>query len=557
MSFAELALLLVVAAAAGVVAKAIKQPLLIGYLFAGLLLAFFGVVRDFEAIAALGKVGVALLLFLVGLEMNVRELPSLGKVALMTGLGQIIFTSVVGYLIAFALGFGVLPSIYIAVALTFSSTIIIVKLLSEKGDIGSLYGKIAVGFLLVQDFVAILILMFLAGLGGKEANLGQFFLIGVKAIALLASVWFLSKKVLPTLFDKFIASSPEILFVGSIAWALGVAALVGGPLGFSYEIGGFLAGLALSNLPEHLGIASKTRPLRDFFLTIFFLTLGTQLLVKNIGAVIAPAVVFSLFVLIGNPLIVLIIMGLLRYKKRTSFLASVTVAQISEFSFILMAMGLTLGHVSQTEVATVILVGVITMTISTYLILASDKIFLKLKDTLSIFERRLTHEMALLTEKIYNDHIVLIGCDRMGKALISFFKKKGLLYLVVDHNPKVFANLSAERIPVLLGDIDDPEIKDLAKMDKARMVISTISNTSDNLSILEYIRNLTRRPLAITKAFSKAEALKQYEAGAAFVLLPEVIAGEYLRHLFVAHGISEERIRKMGKGHFNRLITSK
>lgn len=557
MSFSDLALLLVIAAAAGVVAKALKQPLLIGYLFGGLLLALFGVVRDFEAIAALGKIGVALLLFLVGLEMNVRELPTIGKIALLTGLGQIFFTSLVGYLIALALGFGVLPSVYIAVALTFSSTIIIVKLLSEKGDIGSLYGKIAVGFLLVQDFVAILILMFLAGLGGREVSLSQFLVIGIKAIALLASVWFLSKKVLPTLFDKFIASSSEILFVGSIAWALGVAALVGGPLGFSYEIGGFLAGLALSNLPEHLGIASKTRPLRDFFLTIFFLTLGTQLLVKNIGVVITPAIIFSLFVLIGNPLIVLIIMGLMRYKKRTSFLASVTVAQISEFSFILMAMGLSLGHVGQSEVATVILVGVITMTISTYLILGSDKIFLKLKDILSIFERKVTHEQALLQEKIYNDHIVLIGCDRMGKSLISFFKKKGLLYLVVDHNPKVFANLSAERIPVLLGDIDDPEIKALAKMDKARMVISTISNTNDNMSVLEYIRNLTRRPLIITKADTKMDALREYEAGASFVLLPEVIAGEYLRHVFVSHGLSEERIRKMGKGHFNRLIASR
>ncbi|MEK7112445.1 MAG: cation:proton antiporter family protein, partial [Patescibacteria group bacterium] len=447
--------------------------------------------------------------------------------------------------------------IYIAVALTFSSTIIVVKLLSEKGDIGSLYGKIAVGFLLVQDFVAILILMFLAGLGGGEATLGQFLAIGVKAVVLFAAVWFLSKKILPSLFDKFVTSSPEMLFVGSIAWALGIAALVGGPLGFSYEIGGFLAGLALSNLPEHLGIASKTRPLRDFFLTIFFLTLGTQLLVSNVGAVITPAIIFSLFVLIGNPLIVLAIMGAMRYKKRTSFLASVTVAQISEFSFILMAMGLFLGHVSGTEVAVVILVGVITMTVSTYLILGSDRIYLKLKSFLSLFERKNTHEQALLEEKIYSDHIVLIGCDKMGRSLAAFFKRKGLLYLVVDYNPKVFANLSAERIPVLLGDVDDPEIKELARMDKARMVISTISNPKDNLSVLEYIRNLSRKPMVITKAETKQDALRQYEAGASFVLLPEVIAGEYLRHIFVSHGVSEEKIRKMGKGHFNRLIASK
>ncbi|MBI4153613.1 cation:proton antiporter [Candidatus Woesebacteria bacterium] len=557
MSFPELALLFVVAAVGGVVAKAIKQPPLIGYLFAGLLLGLLGVIKDFEAVTALGKIGVALLLFLVGLEMNIRELPTLGKIALLTGLGQIVFTSALGYLIALFLGFGVLPSVYIAIALTFSSTIIIVKLLSEKGDIGSLYGKIAVGFLLVQDFVAVLILMFLAGLGGKEASIAQFLLIGVKAIVLFASVWFLSKKILPTFFDKFVASSPEILFVGSIAWALGVAAFVGGPLGFSYEIGGFLAGLALGNLPEHLGIASKTRPLRDFFLTVFFFTLGTQLLVKDIGLVFTPAIIFSLFVLIGNPLIVLTLMGLMRYKKRTSFLASVTVAQISEFSFILMAMGLSLGHVSETHVAIVILVGVITMTVSTYMILGSDKIYLRVRNALSIFERKNTHEQALLQEIIYDDHIVLIGCDRMGKALTSFFKKKGLLYLVVDYDPKVFANLSAEKVPVLLGDIDDPEIKDLAKMDKARMVISTISNFNDNMGVLEYIRNLARRPLLITKAISKSDAVRQYEAGAAFVLLPEVIAGEYLRHIFVAHGLSEEKIRKMGKGHFTRLIASK
>lgn len=557
MSFSELALLLSVAAVAGILAKAIKQPLLIGYLFAGLVLAAFGIITDFEGVATLGKIGVALLLFLVGLEMNIRELPSIGKVALTAGLGQIVFTSAVGYILALVLGFGILPSIYIAVALTFSSTIIIVKLLSEKGDIGSLYGKIAVGFLLVQDFVAILILMFLAGLGGAEASLGQFLAIGVKAVALFGAVWFLSKKILPSLFDKFVTSSPEMLFVVSIAWALGIAALVGGPLGFSYEIGGFLAGLALSNLPEHLGIASKTRPLRDFFLTIFFLTLGTQLLVKDIGAVITPAIIFSLFVLIGNPLIVLAIMGAMRYKKRTSFLASVTVAQISEFSFILIAMGLFLGHVSETEVAVVILVGAITMTVSTYLILGSDKIFLKLKNFLSVFERKNTHEQALLEEKIYSDHIVLLGCDRMGRSLAAFFKRKGLLYLVIDYNPKVFANLSAERIPVLLGDVDDPEIKDLARMDKARMVISTISNPKDNLSVLEYIRNLSRKPLVITKAETKQDALRQYEAGASFVLLPEVIAGEYLRHIFVSHGVSEEKIRKMGKGHFNRLIASK
>lgn len=319
MEFSQIAILLVVAAVAGVIARYLKQPLLIGYLFAGFILAFLGVVTDIEVFSGLGQIGVALLLFLVGLEMNIRELPSIGKVALLTGLGQIIFTSGIGFLISRLLGFTILPSMYIAVALTFSSTIIMVKLLSEKNDLASLYGRIAIGFLLVQDFVAVLILMFLAGLGRGDVALGGYLFTFGKALVLFALVWILSKKVLPQIFERLIANSTELLFIGSIAWALGVASFVAGPLGFTLEIGGFLAGLALSNMPEHLQIASRTRPLRDFFLTIFFLLLGTRLLVGNLGEVAAPSLVFSLFVLVGNPVIILIILGLMGYKRRTSF----------------------------------------------------------------------------------------------------------------------------------------------------------------------------------------------------------------------------------------------
>jgi Kef-type K+ transport system membrane component KefB len=554
MGFPELALLLVIAALFGVLARALRQPLLIGYLGAGVLLSSLGVLKDPEAIGSLGKIGVALLLFLMGLEMNFRDLSSLGKTVLVTGLGQIVFTSVLGFLIALALGFSTLSSLYISIALTFSSTIIVIKLLSEKNDLGSLYGKIVVGFLLLQDLVAILIIMFLAGLGNGEFGITSFGVIGIKAALLFASVLLLSKKVLPYLFEKFVSSSSELLFVVSIAWALGIAAFVGGPLGFSFEIGGFLAGLSLSNLPEHLGIASKTRPLRDFFLTIFFLTLGTQLLVGDVRMFLGPAAIFSIFVLIGNPLILLAIMGMLRYKKRTSFLASISIAQISEFSLILMAMGLSLGHVTSSEFAMVVVVGVVTMIGSTYLISGADKIYLLLKNFLSIFERSNTREDALLTERQFSDHIVLVGCDRTGSALISFFERKKIPFLVVDFNPKIYHRLSADGRPVLFGDINDPEILGLCKLDRARFVISTVSSISENLTVLEYIKGLRRKPVSVFRAVSKADAVKLYHAGATYVLVPEIIAGEYLRHIFLAHGMGEERFKKMGKSHFNRLM---
>lgn len=555
MDFYQIALFLSVAALFGIIAKYFKQPVLIGYLFAGLVLAYFGFVEGSGGLADLGKIGIALLLFLVGLEMNVRELPTLGKVALATGIGQILFTSIVGFLIALLLGYAVLPSIYIGVALTFSSTIIIVKLLSEKGDLGSLYGKIAVGFLLVQDLVAVLILMFLAGIKSGQSGPIDFLFVAVKAILLFVIVWFLSKKVLPQLFSKFVSTSSEILFVGSIAWALGISALVGGPLGFSFEIGGFLAGLALSNMPEHLNIASKTRPLRDFFLTIFFLSLGSQLLVRDIGAIIVPSIVFSLFILIGNPLIVLIIMGFLKYKKRTSFLASVTVAQISEFSFILMAMGATLGHFGENEVAMVVFVGVLTMTVSTYLILGGDKIYSKIKNYLTIFERKGSREEILVSEENMVEHVVLIGGGRTGRSLIPFFKKAKYPFLVIDYNPKVFTNLAAEKTSVILGDADDTDVLDLAKLKQAKIVISTIANMTDSLSLLDYLKLVKSNALVVTKASSKEEAIKLYEAGSDYVLLPEVIAGEYLRHVFVSHGLGPARIEKMGKGHFKRLTS--
>ncbi len=545
---------MVVAAVFGVVAKFFKQPVLIGYLFAGLVLAYLGLIHDTEGLEALGKIGIALLLFLVGLEMNIKELPSLGKVAMFTGIGQIVFTSVLGFLIALVLGYAPIPALYIAVALTFSSTIIIVKLLSEKGDLGSLYGKIAVGFLLVQDFVAILILMFLAGLKNGQASPIEFVLIGIKAVLLFIVVWFLSKKILPFLFNKFVATSPELMFVGSVAWALGVSSLVGGPLGFSFEIGGFLAGLALSNLPEHLNVAAKTRPLRDFFLTIFFLVLGSQLLIHDVSGIIGPSIVFSLFILIGNPLIVLIIMGIMKYKKRTSFLASVTVAQISEFSFILMSMGYSLGHFGEKEVAMVVLVGVVTMTASTYLILGADKIYTKIKNYLSVFERKGSRDEVLVSEADLSDHVVLVGGGRTGKSLISYFKKSHIPFVVIDYNPKVFTNLAADKISVILGDIDDTDVLQLAKIDKSRLVVSAAPNLQDNLSLLEYVKTLSSRPIVIVKSSTREEALKLYEAGASYVLLPEVIAGEYLRHVFVSHGLSETRIKKMGKGHFNRLV---
>lgn len=551
MSFPELAILLGAAALGGIVAKLIRQPPIIGYLFAGFVLAALGLVNGGADYEPLSKIGITLLLFLVGIELNLSELPFIGKVALITGILQIIVTFTLGFLLASLLGFGALPAIYIAVGLTFSSTVIIVKLLSEKNDLRSLYGKISIGILLVQDLVAVVILMFLAGIANQGFGPGYLF-VAARGIALFLVIWFLSRKVLPSFFARVIDQSTELIFVVSIAWVLVVAALVAGPLGFSVEIGGFLAGVALSNLPEHLQIATRTRPLRDFFLTLFFLLLGRSLVVGHVGSLLVPALVFSLFVLFVKPLVVLLIMRVQGFRKRTNFMTSINSAQISEFSLILVAAGLALNHVTQTEVSLMVLVGVVTMTLSSYLIVGADGVYERLKKALPIFEGK-NKKPEATRESSKKGHIVLVGGHRTGRTLLSLFKKRKEDFVVVDYNPDLASELTRSNIPVIFGDITEEDILSEAGIDRAKLVISTTADLHDNLTLLSYIKGLRPEPLSILKAQTAREAALLYQKGAGYVIVPEVVAGEHIRHILKTYGFKPKKVKALGAAHAKRL----
>ncbi|KKR30818.1 hypothetical protein A2715_01810 [Candidatus Woesebacteria bacterium RIFCSPHIGHO2_01_FULL_39_32] len=555
MDFSQLSILLVVAAVFAFAAKLLRQPLLVGYLFAGVALSVSGLITDHFALENLGKIGVALLLFLLGLEMNIKEVATIGKHASIAGFFEMALTAVVGLGLALILGFSLVPALYIATALTFSSTIIMVKLLSDKKDLSSLYGKISVGSLLFQDIVAILILIFLAGVGGGGSSLSDYFFVAVKLAILLISLYIFARKAIPPFFERFVAGSPELLFIVSVAWALGVASFVAGPVGFSLEIGGFLAGLSLSTLPEHLQIASRSRSLHDFFLILFFVFLGTQLVLGvPIQSILLPAILFSAVVLLINPISVLVVLGIMGYKKRTSFLSALTVSQTSEFSLILLTVGLQLGHVRQSDVATVVLVTAITMTVSTYIILGGDKLYKRLQRSLSIFERRKTTEHIDNIPTSLKNHVVIAGCHRTGRTLIRYFKAKKYDFLVVDFNPSVYNELTAENINVIFGDISDPEILEAAGIVSARLIISTVGNLQDNLTLLEYVVEAEEKPLTIFTSSSRTHALKLYEKGADYVVVPEVVAGDHIRNLLRIYGTRSERLKKAGQSHFNRLI---
>src|SRR3989338_7047268 len=328
--FSEIAIVVVLAAALGFLAHFLKQPTVVGYLVAGILIGPLGywewtakwlaqigspVSNHFDVLNVFSEIGITLLLFMVGLEINTQNLKEVGKPALWTGLGQIVFTFAAGFFLVRFLGFSELASAYISIALTLSSTIIVVQLLSQKKDLNSLYGKIVVGFLLVQDFIAILALIFLSGFSNTAGSTSLFYsvlgflFVFLKGGVLLFATVYLSRKLFPRLMN-LIGRSQEILYIFSLAWGLGLAALMASPwIGFSIEIGGLLAGLALANSVTHFQVASRMKPVRDFFIMLFFVALGARLAVGDFSAVLSPAAVLSVFVLIGNPIIVMIIMA--------------------------------------------------------------------------------------------------------------------------------------------------------------------------------------------------------------------------------------------------------
>jgi len=524
----ELSIVVLIAAGLGIAARLLKQPVILAYLFAGIAIGIFGFfhLSNKELFQTFSELGIMFLLFLIGLEINYTSLRLVGKTSVLVGLAQIILTFIPGFFIARLFNFNYLESAYIAIALTFSSTIIVIKLLSEKRDTNSLYGKISIGFLLVQDFVAILILIFLAGIqAGKEIVFNNVFLTTLKGLGLFIIMFYLGRKILPLIFDK-IARSEELLFLTSLAWCFGIATLVV-KTGFSIEIGGFLAGIALANSSEHFQISARIRSLRDFFILIFFVILGSSLVFSNFSGLTLPIIVFSLFVLIGNPLIVLIIMGLLGYRKRTSFLAGVTVAQISEFSLILAALGLKLGHLNEKIVSLITAVGIITITLSTYLIIYGEEIFRRLSHFLSIFERRIKKQEGL-DELSFCKPIVLIGAHRVGQNIASHLDKKDLL--IIDFDPDVINRLRKQGYHILFGDISDSEILEKANLKSSRLIICTSPNFEDNLRILEEVsvQEKKNRPKIILRAENEKDAKILYKKGADYVLLPYLTSGQYL-----------------------------
>lgn len=531
-AFGEVATLLVMAAVVGFVGILLRQPLIVSFIAVGLIAgpSALDVVRSDAQISLLSQLGIAVLLFLVGIKLDIKLIRSLGAVSLTTGLGQVAFTSVFGFVIGLVLGLDALTSIYVAVALTFSSTIIIVKLLSDKREIDSLHGQIALGFLIVQDLVVVIAMIVLSAVGigaGDHGGPDNILVVLGSGVVLVGLVVLFVRHVANPLTER-LARAPELLVIFAIALAA-IFAAISDFVGLGKEVGGLLAGVSLASTPYRETIAARLAPLRDFLLLFFFIALGATLDLSLLGAHVTGAIAFSLFVLIGNPLIVLAIMGAMGYRKRTGFLAGLTVAQISEFSLIFIAMGVSLGHVNQDALGLVTMVGLVTIAASTYMITYSHQLYRLFEPVLGIFERRGTPREP--GDGMYRGgagyDVLVFGLGRFGTAIGQRLRSKGLRVLGVDFNPLAVRRWRDLGLDTEYGDATDPEFIAHLPLKDTKWVVSTVpvhptglSHEDARMTLLQITRMAGFQGRIVITSHSKADTNDLLESGADIVLEP-------------------------------------
>ncbi|HEY4506082.1 MAG TPA: cation:proton antiporter family protein [Candidatus Paceibacterota bacterium] len=535
--FIELSVIVFAVVLISILIRLLRQPLVVGYILAGIIVGpyFLNILHSTEIVELFSKMGIAILLFIVGLSLKPSVIKEVGMVSLVTAIGQVIFTSIAGFAICRLLGFTPIISIYVAVALTFSSTIIVLKLLSDKGDMDNLYGKISMGFLLVQDLIAALVLVAIsASAFSKGSTSSDFVIFALKGIGVLVLIFLVVRYVLPR-FANFISSSLEFLFLASIAWGLGLASLFH-YLGFSVEIGALVAGVSFSLLPFADEIGSRLKPLRDFFIVLFFVFLGSQMAFINLSSMIWPSILLSLFVLIGNPLIMIILMNLLGFQSRTGFLVGLTIAQISEFSLILIALGVTLGHLPAEVSTLVTFVGLLTIAASTYLIMYADVLYTKLRPVLRFLEWRKSPRLVPENQTILD--AIVFGFGRGGENFLGAVKTLTNKYLVVDIDPKVVNQLSKNSIPHLYGDLEDAEFLDSLPLSSIKLIISTVPDFRANKLLAEKVCKLNKKATLIVVAGTVREARELYKKGVTYVVMPHYLGAQFAARLIATHGFN-------------------
>lgn len=552
--FVQLSLLIIAVTLVSALMKRLKQPLILGYILTGILVgllfpllpgsAFHIETESFEIFSTLG---IALLLFVIGLDLKLSVFKKLGPVVFTTAMAILLSLGGLGLMVVQLFGFSFTEAIIAGLALFFSSTIIIVKVLSDKKEASRLHGQIAIGVILVDDIIATLALLFVAA-GSDGFQPTTLLWLGIKGALLAAFLAFVSVKILPKI-SKVFASNQELLFLFTMAWGLGIASLFDWA-GFSIEVGALFAGVCLAALPYTKEMESRLSPLRDFFIVIFFITLGAGLDVSNLANGLVPALILSAIVLIMKPTVVMIVMTLFGYTKRTSFKAGVNLSQISEFSIILIAVATASGMVSKELTAIMTIVALVTIAVSTYLMQYDNSILAKLERRFAFFR---DHEEHNEKEALHRHELILFGYRKGGQQFTKTFQSMKKPYVIVDYDPLVIDVLEKRQLPHMYGDATDVEFIREIGVKHAKLIVSTITDLVTNEKLLRYIHRVNSDAVFVCHADDHDEAAELYRLGASYVTLPHYIGSERINTFIRKNGTTKKAFSSYKEKHLYGL----
>lgn len=543
--FLQISSLLAITVSMAFFVRLAKQPLLVAYIVAGIIAGplFFNLLaKDVHMYDAFAQFGIVLLLFIIGLDLNFSYLKKIGKEAVIIGLGQFILNFAIILPLIHSFGFSWQGSIFLALAACFSSTIVILKILGDKHDQEAVYGRYTIGLMLVQDLISIIILLWLSFNAPENLNAGTPWLIGLKSLLVLSAVILMARFVLPAFLRK-IAVSGEFLFIFTVTWCFGVASLMYWS-GFSLEIGAVIAGLSLGSSRYQAEIASRVKPLRDFFLVIFFILLGSKADFSQTESVLIPALILSAVILLIKPFILYMLFRLRHFTRRNSFLAALTSGQLSEFGFIILFAGGAAGFLEGRELAIFTIAAIITIFFSSYLMTYSYKIYNLFLPVFLLFGKDVYLQPEDMKEKF---EVIIFGYHRTGWKIGEALKEKKIKFAAVDFNPESVNNFRQKNIKTIFGDASDIEFLASLPLDEAKVIISTIPTPEDQLVLINYVREHNPKAVIIASLYHKKYLPTIYKAGADYVILPHLLGGSW-----AAEAIKRGELHKRSAWHKHR-----
>lgn len=520
----DFSLIILTALGLSYVARQTGQPTIIAYIFTGIVLGpvFLDVVTQTELVDLMAELGLGFLLFLLGMKMRIDDIREILRPIINIAVWQTVLQTALAFAIAWVLGFTFVETTIIALATVFGATPIIVKLLTDKDEIATLPGRIDVGVLIIQDIYLVVLLAVLSAesVGSPSEiglSIGRIFLL-MAGIGVFS--YFSAKYLLPRLFD-LVADDQEIFFIVGIAWAF-LFIVVSDYLNLSIEVGAFLAGLSLAQVSYTSELTERIRPITDFFMVIFFSSIGLRLAADQLFAFWREALIASAVLMVGNFFIMFFLIDYEDFTPRTSFLGSINMVQVSEFSLVVGALAIAQGYIGPDILGYLSLMAIVTMSLSTYVINYNTQIWNRVEPWFARFESPGKQDIDL---KTYRDHAVVIGYDEITKPVLQRLKQQYGDVVVIDRNPQHTAFLRQSEYEYVYGDFKHSELRKSVGLGRAAFVLSSSAEQNINRTALQESRD---DAIVFAEANSVDDAIELYQAGATYVILSTLLTGQEL-----------------------------